>query len=73
MSYVGKFPSKAGNDGKVLKLDTGELVYATGGGGGADWGDIGGTLSDQTDLQSALDQKQTAAQVFNNIRRLQRR
>ncbi len=26
-------------------------------GGGADWGDIGGTLSDQTDLQEALDGK----------------
>jgi len=27
------------------------------GGGSVDWGDIGGTLSDQTDLQSALDLK----------------
>lgn len=31
-----------------------------GGGGSATWGDIGGTLSDQTDLQSALDAKQNA-------------
>ena len=28
--------------------------------GASDWGDIGGTLSDQTDLQSALDAKQGA-------------
>lgn len=28
--------------------------------GASDWGDIGGTLSDQTDLQSALDAKQVA-------------
>jgi hypothetical protein len=30
---------------------------AGGGGGVSDWGDIGGTLSDQTDLQAALDLK----------------
>lgn len=30
---------------------------AGGGGGVSDWGDIGGTLSDQTDLQTALDNK----------------
>ena len=35
----------------------GDLV-AKGGGGGAAWGGITGTLSDQTDLQSALDGKQ---------------
>lgn len=34
-------------------------IAATGGGGGsgADWGDITGTLADQTDLQAALDAK----------------
>lgn len=32
----------------------------TGGGGGAAWGDITGTLSDQTDLQTALNNKQDA-------------
>lgn len=31
-----------------------------GGGGSATWGDIGGNLSDQTDLQNALDAKQDA-------------
>ena len=34
----------------------GDLV-AKGGGGGGTWGSITGTLSDQTDLQSALDGK----------------
>jgi hypothetical protein len=32
-----------------------------GGGGSTDWGDIGGTLSDQTDLQTALNNKQPLA------------
>ena len=35
-------------------LGSGDLSIA---GGGADWGDIGGTLADQTDLQAALDAK----------------
>lgn len=35
----------------------------TGGGGGASWGSITGTLSDQTDLQDALDDKLDAALV----------
>ena len=33
-----------------------------GGGGGADWGQIGGTLADQADLKTALDDKATSAQ-----------
>jgi hypothetical protein len=41
--------------------DTG-WVAAPGGGGGAVWGAITGTLSDQIDLQSALDARATAAQ-----------
>lgn len=36
----------------------GSLSKGGGGGGGASWGDITGTLSDQTDLQTALDGKQ---------------
>lgn len=32
-------------------------VAAAPGGGASDWGDLGGTLSDQTDLQAALDAK----------------
>ena len=33
------------------------MVWEEGSGGNAEWGSIGGTLSDQTDLQSALDGK----------------
>lgn len=33
------------------------VVTIPGGAGASDWGDIGGTLSDQTDLQTALDGK----------------
>jgi len=36
----------------------GDLVAKGGGGGGGTWGSITGTLSDQTDLQSALDGKE---------------
>lgn len=40
------------------------IISASGGGGGAgDWGSIGGTLSDQTDLQVALDAKADSADL----------
>jgi hypothetical protein len=57
------FGSGAATDGYVLTADGagGAAWEATGGGGGpggsTDWGDIGGTLADQTDLQTALDGK----------------
>lgn len=38
-----------------------------GGGGSAVWGDITGTLSDQTDLQSALDAKQDQDNLLDSI------
>lgn len=42
-------------------LGSGNLVIQGGGGGGsAEWGDIEGTLADQTDLKNALDAKQNA-------------
>lgn len=48
-------------DGKVIAYNStsGKLEYETptGGSGGGAWGSITGTLSDQTDLQSALDDK----------------
>lgn len=48
----------ATTDGYVLTLDGGVPIWAVGGGGGGGtWGSITGTLSDQTDLQSALDAK----------------
>src|SRR5690606_34024958 len=46
-------------EGKGTASDT-YIVSASGGGGGggsAEWGDITGTLSDQADLQSALNAK----------------
>jgi len=60
-------PARLGDGGAatddVLAWDGKEWAPAevSGTGGGAvDWGDIGGTLSAQTDLQSALDGKQAA-------------
>lgn len=41
-------------------------VIGGGGGGGATWGSITGTLSAQTDLQSALDAKQNESIVINS-------
>lgn len=38
-------------------------VVEAGGGSGAAWGGIGGTLANQTDLQAALNAKLSAAQV----------
>jgi len=41
-------------------------VIGGGGGGGATWGSITGTLSSQTDLQTALDAKQNESIVINS-------
>lgn len=43
------------------------VEFAGGGGGSAGWGDIGGTLSDQTDLQDALDEKEQVLTAGSNI------
>lgn len=40
-------------------------VYAPTGGGGASWGGISGTLSDQTDLQNALNAKAASTDIHN--------
>lgn len=48
----------ASSTGKYLK-DDGTWDTPGSGPGVVDWGDIGGTLSDQTDLQAALDGKET--------------
>ena len=54
MAEVNDAPS----DGKEYARKNGLWSEVTGGGGGsAEWGDITGTLSDQTDLQNALDAK----------------
>lgn len=62
-------PEKAGQTGNVLKLGAdGKPVWGTGGGGGAAaWGDIGGDIADQTDLQAALDAKQNAINEENPL------
>lgn len=46
----------ASSTGKYLK-DDGTWGTPGGGPGAVNWGDIGGTLTDQTDLQTALDDK----------------
>lgn len=56
------------NNGKVLTAGPtdGSLSWTTPSGGGA-WGSITGTLSSQTDLQSALDGKASSTHVHGNI------
>lgn len=57
--------------GDVLQYDGSNLIWAAGGGGGGvAWGAITGTLSDQTDLNSALSAKldsSTAASTYQTI------
>lgn len=49
--------SYSGNAGKVVKVNTNETGVEFSSNSGTDWGEIGGILSNQTDLQSALDGK----------------
>lgn len=51
-----KLMAKPTPTGQYMK-DDGTYDDPAGGGGNPDWGDIGGTLSEQTDLQTALDAK----------------
>jgi len=46
------------NNNGVIEIKNENGTWAAPG-GGIDWGDIGGTLADQTDLQDALDAKVT--------------
>jgi len=74
VTVIGAVTDDANQEVRMLLVDpdTGRLlVSGTGGGGGsAIWGDITGLLSNQTDLQDALDSKQdviptgTIAQYF---------
>lgn len=43
-----------------------QAIAALAAGGAPDWGDIGGTLSDQTDLQAALDGKAASAHASSH-------
>ena len=64
----------AGNNITFTDNDTTQVrtIAASGGGGGGgggsvDWGDIDGTLSDQTDLQTALNNKQPLASALTTL------
>jgi len=51
-------PSAVSTDaGNSAVLGTDDLIYVPASSGASNWGDLGGTLSDQTDLQAALDAK----------------
>lgn len=59
----GEGVPEGGTTGQVLAKKSGtdfdtEWVNQSGGGGGGTWGSITGTLSDQTDLQNSLNNKQ---------------
>lgn len=54
-------------DGTSVTISGGVLSATGGGGGGATWGSITGTLSSQTDLQSALTAKQDVLVSGTNI------
>lgn len=57
----------APSDGSEYVRKNGEWAVASGGGGGGGstaWGDITGTLADQTDLQSALNAKADSTAVY---------
>ena len=57
------------DDGKLIELLATGTIYVNGGGGGATaWGAITGTLSNQTDLQSALNAKQNILVNTENIK-----
>lgn len=76
LSFGGVVTDGATINGSGTSLDP---LVVIGGGGGSTWGSITGTLSDQTDLQNALDLKQTKPiiisanktavvnEVYNNI------
>lgn len=58
----------AGNNITITGDPQNPVISSTGGGGGGTWGSITGTLSDQTDLQSALDAKQATLVSGTNIK-----
>jgi len=61
-ALISDFPTQTGNSGKVLSTNGTNLIWITGG-GSASWGSIGGTLSAQTDLATALSEKALASDL----------
>jgi len=63
-AILDSIPS-SGTVGYVLTKTSSGTTWSAGGGGGggASWGTISGTLSDQTDLQDALDAKASVSSV----------
>jgi len=57
--------------GYVSKSITGQEIINAASGGGTAWGDITGTLADQTDLQTALDAKQDDLISGTNIKTIE--
>jgi hypothetical protein len=52
------------HEGDVIRLLQDNDTYPPGDGGGGTWGSITGTLSDQADLQTALDAKWTGTEAL---------
>lgn len=63
IANIDALPAQEGNAGKFLTTDGATASWAEVAQGGGTWGSITGTLSDQTDLQAALDSKATTQQV----------
>jgi len=65
--YIGELFLNVADDILQTRTDTG-IVEVYGGVVGVDWGSISGTLSNQTDLQTALDTKQIELVSGTNIK-----
>ena len=61
-------PTQTGNAGKVLKTDGTNATWQNESAGSAAWGSITGTLSSQTDLDTALTGKQATLVSGTNIK-----
>ena len=67
VAKLNDFPSQVGNANKVLKTDGLNLSWGVNSASVA-WGGISGTLSNQTDLQTALNAKQATLVNQSNIK-----
>jgi hypothetical protein len=70
MNIASQVAAEAGTETTTIMtpLRVAQAIAVLGGGGGStDWGDIGGTLSDQTDLQTALNNKQPLASALTTL------